>query len=92
VHRRVSRSKPGKNGEDENQAAARIVAQSTGQPIPSEKKLRSMAASILGKLGGSKGGHARAAKLTKDQASEIGRNAARARWEKAAAAKLGLTD
>jgi hypothetical protein len=37
----------------------------------------------LGKLGGSKGGKIRAAKLTADQRSEIARNAVLARWEKA---------
>ena len=36
----------------------------------------------LGKLGGRKGGKARAAKLTKEQKVEIARKAANARWEK----------
>jgi len=36
----------------------------------------------LGRLGGKKGGKARAAKLTKERRSEIARKAARARWEK----------
>ena len=37
----------------------------------------------LGKLGGSKGGKIRAAKLTSEQRSKIARNAVIARWEKA---------
>jgi hypothetical protein len=36
----------------------------------------------LGKMGGEKGGKARAAKLTSEQRSEIARKASRARWEK----------
>jgi hypothetical protein len=37
----------------------------------------------LGKLGGSKGGKIRAAKLTPEERSEIARNAVLARWAKA---------
>ncbi len=40
------------------------------------------AAVALGKLGGAKGGKARAAKLTPEQRSEIARKAAKARWAK----------
>jgi hypothetical protein len=40
------------------------------------------AAVALGKLGASKGGKARAEKLTPEQRSEIARKAARARWDK----------
>ena len=46
----------------------------------SEEKNR--AAQELGRLGGLKGGKARAEKLTKEQRSEIARKAAKARWEK----------
>jgi hypothetical protein len=38
------------------------------------------AAVALGKLGGKKGGPARAAKLTKEQRSEIAKKAAQTRW------------
>lgn len=41
-------------------------------------------AQALGKLGGLKGGKARAAKLTPEQRAEIARKAATARWKKAA--------
>ncbi len=37
----------------------------------------------LGKMGGSKGGKIRAARLTSEQRSDIARNAVIARWEKA---------
>jgi hypothetical protein len=40
------------------------------------------AAVALGKLGASKGGKARAEKLTKERQVEIARKAANARWEK----------
>ncbi len=40
------------------------------------------AAVALGKLGGAKGGKARAKKLTPEQRSEIARKAAKARWAK----------
>lgn len=40
------------------------------------------AAVALGKLGGKKGGPARAKKLTPKQRSEIARKAAQARWNK----------
>lgn len=78
--RRSSRPK-----EDANQIAARIVAQSTGQSIPQlsvseEKKLRSQAASILGKLGGSKGGKIRAQNLSSERRREIAKKAADSRW------------
>jgi hypothetical protein len=40
------------------------------------------AAVALGKLGGSKGGKARAKNMTKEERSESARKAARARWDK----------
>ena len=40
------------------------------------------AAVTLGILGGSKGGKARAAKMTPEERSESARNAAKARWAK----------
>lgn len=47
------------------------------EPTPEE---RHAAAVALGRLGGKKGGKARAAKLTPEQRSESARKAARARW------------
>ena len=47
------------------------------EPAPPVKNLAAVA---LGKLGGLKGGPARAAKLTPEQRREIAQKAARARW------------
>lgn len=66
--------------------AAAIVAQSTSdedEPDPDEGK--NPAAVALGRLGGQKGGRARADKLTPGQRSKIARKAAQARWNAAAA-------
>jgi hypothetical protein len=57
---------------DLNQIAAQIVAQSTREKNP--------AAVALGKLGGLKGGKARAASLTSARRKEIARKAAAKRW------------
>jgi hypothetical protein len=40
------------------------------------------AAVVLGRLGGLKGGNARAAKLSAEQRSEIAKKAAQSRWQK----------
>jgi hypothetical protein len=77
------RSSRGKQGpEDANEIAFRVTQDATGeapQEAPSEKN---PAAVALGRLGGAKGGKARAAKLTAEQRSEIARRAARARWNR----------
>ena len=66
--------------EDANQIAYRIVGELTGEiPKPTEKNA---AAVELGRLGGAKGGKARAAKLSKERLSEIARKAVQARWAK----------
>ena len=59
----------------------------SGEPLPVEPQpdkpdTRNPAAVALSKLGASKGGKARAAKLTKKQRSEIAKKAATARWRK----------
>ena len=43
---------------------------------------KSEAARLLGKLGGAKGGKARAANMTPEERSESARKAAKARWAK----------
>jgi len=48
-------------------------------PVEDEKN---PAAVALGRLGGKKGGPARAKKLTKEQRSAIAKKAAQARWKK----------
>ena len=70
--------------EDFNEAAFRVVQQSTAEPIPitKGKKRKNPAAVALGRLGGKKGGRARADKLDPARRREIASNASRARWEK----------
>ncbi|MGD8329084.1 MAG: hypothetical protein PVJ49_06575 [Acidobacteriota bacterium] len=51
------------------------------------KKKKNPHAVALGKLGGKKGGKARAAKLSPERRSEIARLAARARWDREKAKK-----
>ena len=67
---------------DLNQIAASIVAQSTGQSLPvvQLKPEKNPAAVALGRLGGLKGGKARAAKLSPQTRKQIARKAAVARW------------
>ena len=68
---------------DANQLAKSIVDMATGEtPIAPPPKEKNQAAVELGKLGGKKGGQARADKLTPEQRSEIAKIAAEARWKK----------
>lgn len=67
--------------EDEVQAAFRVVQEATGQaPKKPKRHKKNPAAVALGRLGGKKGGKARAAVLSSKERSEIARKAARARW------------
>jgi hypothetical protein len=73
-------SKP-KSPRDVNQLAKLIVDEATGQAPPEEPQpAKNPAAVALGRLGGLKGGKARAATLTPSQRSKIAKQAARARW------------
>lgn len=56
------------------------IGEAPPQPDPDEGK--NPHAVALGRLGGAKGGKARAAKLTAKQRSESARKAAKARWQK----------
>lgn len=77
------RSSKAKRPRDVNQLAASIVqAVTEGEQIPEDFGDKNPAAVMLGRLGGKKGGKARAAKLTSKQRSEIARKAAAARWNK----------
>ncbi len=63
--------------------ASSIVEKATGEPSPKpEDFTKNPAAVALGRLGGLKGGKARAGKLTPEQRKEIARRAAEARWSK----------
>jgi len=69
--------------------AFRVVQKSTGQIEPEPKQAESELvegknphAVALGRLGGLKGGKARATKLTPEQRKEIAQKAAKARWQR----------
>jgi hypothetical protein len=65
---------------DELQNALRVVEDAIGSPL--SPKAKNPAAVALGRLGGLKGGTARAAKLTADERHKIAQKAARAHWAK----------
>lgn len=72
---------PKKTGKrrDINELAFSLV-QRAADPNAQEADTRNPAAVALGQLGGSKGGKARARKLSKAQRKAIAEKAARARW------------
>ena len=68
---------------DLNQLAKFLVDQATGEAPPTElKPEKNKAAQEMGRLGGLKGGVARAKKLTAEERSEIARKASVTRWGK----------
>jgi hypothetical protein len=80
MHRRSSKG-------DVAQNALRVVEEAIGAPLAMPKpiqfhKKKNPAAVALGKLGGRKGGRARAAKLSGERRKEIAQRAAKARWAK----------
>lgn len=77
-------SKKPKRPRDPNELAKMIADIATGEvTLPGDTSDgKNPAAVELGRLGGLKGGKARAEKLTPEQRSEIARKAAAKRWEK----------
>lgn len=72
-----------KRPKDLNQLAKAIVQEATGEGTEvatPEAPSKNPHAQALGRLGGKKGGPARAAKLTPEQRSEIAKKAAAKRW------------
>lgn len=65
---------------DENTAAFEAMSRLTSSDVPKHKK--NPAAVALGRLGGKKGGAARARSLTAKRRAAIASAAARARWSK----------
>ena len=65
--------------EDVNEIAFRLVNAITGEDPPPGKNPIAVA---FGRLGASKGGKARAAKLSKAKRRAIAKKAARARWKR----------
>lgn len=82
------RSSTRKRDHDFSVTAFRVVQEATAEtdntPVTEEKILdtegKNPNAVALGRLGGKKGGKARAAKLTPEQRREIARKAAMTRW------------
>ena len=77
-------SKQERRPRDPNELAFNVVREAVGdtekyQPEEREKNPHAVA---LGRLGGRKGGKARAEKLTAEERSEIARRAAAKRWRK----------
>jgi len=76
---------PNRSGrkQDLNERAFSIVQQLTGEARrPDENEGKNPAAVALGRLGGLKGGRARADSLSEEQRSDMARKAAKARWER----------
>jgi hypothetical protein len=72
---------PKRSSKDINETAFSVVQQATGQISPQPEPTKNPAAVALGRLGGLKGGKARADKLTEERMKEIGRAGAAARWK-----------
>lgn len=73
---------------DINEIAFRVAQQATQEPDPiieekPEAPRKNPAAVTLGRLGGLKGGKARAEALTPEQRAEIAKKAAEKRWKRA---------
>jgi hypothetical protein len=71
-------AKRSKKPADLNCLAAAIVGEATDETPPEMESQQAQA----GRLGGSKGGKARAQKLSAARRSEIARSAAKARWSR----------
>jgi hypothetical protein len=69
---------------DGNQLAKMIVDMATGNAPAEPVSTKNPAAVALGKLGGVKGGKARAASLSAKRRKEIAKKAAKSRWNKSA--------
>lgn len=77
-------TRPSKLPRDVNQRAKRILDIFTGEVKEEPPPEKNQAAVALGRLGASKGGKARAAKLSPKKRKEIAKRAAEARWGKEA--------
>jgi hypothetical protein len=73
-------TKKRKPDSDVHVKAGEILNAVTGEPVKNPLPPKNPAAVALGRLGGLKGGKARAAKLSAKKRSEIAKKAAKARW------------
>lgn len=82
--KRSSKSEKRVDADDPNVAAFRVVQEATaeGEAPGKAPPVKNPAAVALGRLGGKKGGKARAAKLSPQERTEIARKAAEARWKR----------
>ncbi len=78
----MTKQKSPKRSSDINILASRIVAEATKEPAIEPIKEKNPAAVALGRLGGLKGGKARAEKLSAKKRKVIAQKAAKARWSK----------
>lgn len=69
---------------DINIIASQIVAEATQEPTDKNQPQKNPAAVALGRLGGLKGGPARAKKLSSKKRKAIAQKAAKTRWTKKA--------
>lgn len=71
---------------DPNELAFQVFQEAIGEAPPKEpettEREKNPAAVALGRLGGKKGGKARAEKMTEEERKESARKAAEARWSK----------
>ncbi len=82
--KRSSKASKPKKSKDTQQLARSVLDAVVPDAEPAKKKApkaKNPAAVALGKLGGAKGGPARAAALSPAKRAEIAKNAARARWK-----------
>jgi len=86
-----SSKKPGQDADDPNVAAFRVIQKATAEndAQADASPPKNPAAVALGRLGGKKGGKARAEKLSAERRSEIARKAASARWKDSAKSDAG---
>lgn len=75
-------TKKPKQPRDTNQLAKFIADLATGKIEEKTEDGKHPAAVALGRMGGLKGGKARAASMTKEKRAAIAKKAARARWKK----------
>jgi hypothetical protein len=79
----MARRKKGEMESSDLDKEATGVAEESSESAPTSKEsTKNPHAVALGRLGGKKGGKARAEKLTPEQRSEIARKAVQARWAK----------
>lgn len=78
----MDKKKTKKRSSDINILASQIVAEATKEPTLEPIKEKNPAAVALGRLGGLKGGKARAEKLSAKKRKAIAQKAAKTRWSK----------